>query len=139
LKDKREKFIELLSPDSKNFMGTGLTMLEFLQLGKAEKVQESWFNIERDERIRRLDLVIELCVELRKIEQATQFSTAICRMAIGALIEGDHKDMKRYAEDFMFEDESEGLRKQYAPIFKHFSELCRLAYDSRPGTGGAKA
>lgn len=139
MSDKREKYIELLSPDSKNFMGTGLTLNEFMQLGTAEKVSESWFNIHRDERNRRLDLVIELCVELRNIEQRTQFSVAIARMAISALIEGDHKMLKGYAEDFRFQHESFDLQHKYVPIFKRFSELLQLAYDSRPGTGGAKA
>jgi len=137
--DKREKFIELLSPDSKNFLGTGLTLEEFMRLHMAEKVQVSWFNVDRDERMRRLDLVMELCVELKNIEKQTNFSTAICRMAISALIEGDHKDLRRYAEDFTFLHEGDDLRERFAPIFKRFSELLMAAYNTRPGAGGAKA
>ena len=40
-KDKCERFAELLGLDSKNFLGTGLTLNEFMQLHRAEQLAAS--------------------------------------------------------------------------------------------------
>lgn len=45
-----ERFLELLGTTSKNFLGSGLTMSEFLQLHDAEKIAASWSLQSREEK-----------------------------------------------------------------------------------------
>lgn len=137
-KDKRERFIELLSPTSKNFTGTGLTIQEFMQLGAAERVTASWFRQERKERQRRLGFVSELCLELAKIKAVTLFSTGLAESGIEALIEGDWATVKDYAELLMFEDDPP-TRERHAALYARFSELLHQAYETRPDETRTKA
>lgn len=122
-KDARTRLAELIDPGSTNYLGTGLTMQEFMQLHTAEKVAASWTLQPREERKRRLGAVMRLSVELARIHETTQFSTRLAELAIEAVIEGDWKMVEEWAEHFAFEDESEQVRQQHAPIFAVFREL----------------
>lgn len=138
-KDHQARFHELLSPTSTNFLGTGLTLQEFMQLGMAEKVEVSWFRQERDERKRRLNFVMELSVELAKIKETTLFSTGLAELGIESLIEGDWKMVQEWAEHFTFQEETHESIKSHASVYARFSELLQQAYDTRPGQMEAKA
>jgi len=122
-KDPRERFAELLGIDSKNFLGTGLTMQEFSLLHSAEKIATSWALQPREERSRRLATVVQLSVELTRIREVTNFSTRLAELAIESVIEGDWTAVKDWTESLGFEDEREELRQRYAPIFATFREL----------------
>jgi len=122
-KDMRERFVELLSPDSKNFLGTGLTMSEFMQLTNAEKLAASWHLQPKEEKRRRLNAVMQLSVELDRVRVVTTFSTRLAELAIEAVIEGDWKSVEDWADMFAFTDEHEDLREKYAPIYATFREL----------------
>lgn len=139
MRDKRERFVELFSPDSKNFMGTGLTMQEFMRLNTAEKVAESWFNQKRKERKRRLDFVMELSVELAKIKEQMTFATRLAELAIESIIEGDWNMVKGWADDLSFNNERDEIKSNCDEVYARFRELLLQAYDTRPGTDEAKA
>jgi hypothetical protein len=97
-KDNRERFIELLSPESKNFLNTGLSMHEFMQLRQAESLATSWCLQTPEEKKRRLAIVVQLSVELAKIRETTIAATRIAERAIEAVIEGDWKTVQDHAD-----------------------------------------
>lgn len=117
----RKRLADLLDPT--NFLGTGLTTREFVQLGHAEKLAASWTNQPREERKRRLNAIMHLSVELARVRETTAFSTRLAESAIEAVIEGDWKMVEEWAGHFTFNDESVELRQKYAPIFSTFREL----------------
>ena len=120
----RERLEALL--DATNFLGTGLSLSEFMQLGHAEKMAGSWCIQPREERQRRLVAVMRLSEALARIRETTEFSTRIAEFAIESVIEGDWKMVEEYAEHFTFDDELAAgpeLRQKYAGIFNTFREL----------------
>jgi hypothetical protein len=119
----RARLSELLGSDSTNFLGTGLTMREFMRLHDAEKIARSWSLQPREEQRRRLDAVMRLSVELARVRESTVFSTRLAEMAIEAVIEGDWKMVSEWAEHFSFSDEDHFNKEKYAPIFAIFREL----------------
>lgn len=121
--DKRERFAELLGLDSKNFLGTGLTFNEFMQLHRAEQLAASWALQVPEEKKRRRRAVIQLSIELGRIRDTMEFSTALAELAIEAVIEGDWKMVEEWAEHFTFESEGAELRDRCAPVFAVFREL----------------
>jgi hypothetical protein len=121
-KDNHERLVELLGPNSKNFLGTGLTLEEFMQLGHAEKLATSWSLQKPEERRRRLQAVIQLSIELGRIREITNFSTRLAELAIEAVIEGDQKVIEDWADHFSFAEEP-GAIQTCAPIFAVFREL----------------
>jgi hypothetical protein len=137
-KDHQARYHELLSPTSTNFMGTGLTLQEFMQLGTAERVNTAWFTQERSERKRRLNFVTELSIELAKIKETTIFATGLAEMGIESIIEGDWKMVQEWAEHFSFADD-DGARERYASVFARFAELLMQAYTTHPGEMDVKA
>jgi hypothetical protein len=122
-KDGRARLVELLGSDSTNFLGTGLTMREFMKLAEAEKLTASWAIQPREERKRRLHAVMQLSVELARIRETTEFSTRLAENAIESVIEGDWKMVEEWAEHFTFDVEGEQLRARFAPVFAVFHEL----------------
>jgi hypothetical protein len=122
-KDSRARLAELLGTDSTNFLGTGLTMREFLQLGQAEKMAAAWCLQPPEEQKRRRRAVIQLSIELGRIQEITNFSTRLAELAIESVIEGDWKMVEEWADHFTFSDESDDLRQTSAPTFAVFREL----------------
>lgn len=121
--DKRKRLAELLGTDSTNFLGTGLTLREFMRLHDAEKIAASWTLQPPEERKRRRHAIIQLSIELGRIRETTAFSTLLAETAIEAVIEGDWKMVEEWAEHFTFDEEREELRQRYAPVFAVFREL----------------
>lgn len=118
-----QRLAELLGTDSQNFLGTGLTMREFMELHSAEQVAASWALQSQGERKRRRKAVIQLSIELGRILETTGFSAGLAELAIEAVIEGDWKMVAEWADHFTFEDESADLRARHAPMFAVFREL----------------
>lgn len=121
--DRRARLVELLGSDSTNFLGTGLTLREFMQLGNAEKMAASWPLQPREEQRRRLDAVVRLSAELSRLRDTTQFSTRLAEMAIEAVIEGNWEMVEEWVDYFAFGGEDVELREKYAPVFVVFREL----------------
>lgn len=114
-------------------------LTDLLQSYTAERLYESWFRQERNERKRRLNFVTELIIELTKIKETTTFATGLAELGIESIIEGDWKMVQEWAEHFTFAEEHEGTRSTYASVYARFAELLQQAYDTRPGEMEAKA
>lgn len=121
--DKRERLAELLGTNSKNFLGTGLTLHEFMQLHTAEEIAASWALQPQEEKKRRRRAVVQLSIELGRVCETTNFSTGLAEAAIESVIEGNWKMVEEWAEHFTFDEESQDLRDKYAPVFAVFREL----------------
>lgn len=121
--DRRARLAELLGADSTNYLGTGLTLRELMELHTAEKLAASWALQPREEQRRRLDAIVRLSAELARLRETTQFSMRLAEMAIEAVIEGDWKMVEEWADYFAFGGEDAGLREKYAPVFNVFREL----------------
>jgi hypothetical protein len=121
--DKRTRFLELLGEESSNFLGTGLSISEFIQLELAEKFATSFAAQDRDERQRRLDAVVPLSIELGKIREQTNFSTGICEMAIATVIDGDWQGAEDCADILSMDDEDEQIRDRHASTFVTFRAI----------------
>jgi len=126
----------LLNPLSDNFMGSGMTLQEFVLKGRIDIWQRSFVNQPRPEKKRRLNLLIRLSVELTKIREQTIVATGLAESALEDLIEGDWAMLKEWASHFSFEDEHEEVRVRYAPLYAKFAEICKEAYESRSGAEG---
>lgn len=113
-------------------------LTDLLQSYTAERLYESWFRQERNERKRRLNFVTELVIELAKIKETTTFATGLAELGIESVIEGDWKMVQEWAEHFTFQEEHEQIRS-HASVYARFSELLQQAYDTRPGEMEAKA
>ena len=114
-------------------------IMDLLREHTAERIYESWFNQQRDERKRRLHFVTLLCAELTKIKETMTFATGLAELGIESVIEGDWKMVKEWAEHFTFADENEQIRQTSASVYARFSELLQQCWETRPGTSAAQA
>jgi hypothetical protein len=125
---------EWLNPNSKNFMGTGLTLEEYLMHGHIKRWRASWAEQGRKEQRRRREYVVALSVLYEQISGRSLFGTASITEAIDGIIEGD-LDRLRDARAFANEDEA-----NYAPaVQKHWArvyELIEAAIASWPKDDG---
>lgn len=135
MKDRSDDFAEWFSTDSKNFFGTGLTLAQFMTLGKAERFMSAWSEQCPAERQRRLHFVCAMSVELAKIEAVDRFATAIGAMAIEQVVQGDAKMLGYYARTFSWEDERPETRDRYAPLWAAFAKLCEECATTTPEDG----
>jgi hypothetical protein len=122
-KNSRSRLEELIGSDSTNFLGTGLTMREFIQLNLAEKMASSWALQPPEERKRRRRFVIQLSIELGRLQETATFATRLAECAIESVIEGDWKMVQEWADHFSFDDENEQIRQTAAPVYAVFREL----------------
>ena len=114
-------------------------LVDILQAHTAERIYESWFNQQRDERKRRLHFVMELSIELAKIKEQMTFATGLAELGIESVIEGDWNMVKEWADHFTFNDERDEIRLSSAEVYARFSELLQQCWETRPGTAQAKA
>jgi hypothetical protein len=126
----------LLNPLSDNFLGSGMTLQEFLLKGQVDVWRRSFVNQPRPERKRRLGLLIRLSAELLKVREQTSFGTGLAEAVLEDLIEGDWKMLREWAKHFSFEDEDEEIRAKYIPIYAKFVGLCKEGYEDQPGVEG---
>lgn len=123
--DPRERLAELMGSDSTNFLGTGLTLREFMQLHDAEKLSRSWALSPREEQRRRLTAVVQLSAELAHIRETFSFATRLAELAIEAVIEGDWKMVEEWAEHFSFEDSGSKNAITYATFRELLLQVLR--------------
>lgn len=129
----KDRLSQLLDVESDNFMGTGLSLQEFLLCGKVDELANSFATQDKDERKRRLGFVVKLGAELDRMRsKGLQFGTALAEAAIESVILGDWKMVKDWANDFTFEHEHEQTRQTYAPLYAPFVGLLQEAFESRP-------
>jgi hypothetical protein len=121
--NRRTRLLDLLDPGSTNFLGSGLSLREFMQLHTAEKLTAAWLLQSREERKRRLGAVTRLSVELDHVRETMMFATQLAELAIESVIEGDWKMVEEWAEHFSFEDEREEIRISAGSAYATFREL----------------
>lgn len=121
--NKRDRFSELLGTDSTNFLGTGLTMRDFMSLHSAEKLASSWALQPQEEKKRRREAMIRLTIELERIREKESFATRLAELAIESVIEGDWKMVEEWAEHFTFADERDEIRIHSGAAYATFREL----------------
>ena len=131
-------FQDLLRPNSPNFLGSGMTLSDFLVTSQIRDFVVSFGQQDRPEKKRRLKYIVLLSVELAKIRETTRFSTAFAEGVIEAVIEGAWKLVSDLARDLTFEEEckespeSQEHYQQYQTIFSTFVTICREAFATRP-------
>jgi glutamine synthetase adenylyltransferase len=84
-----------------------------------ERIEQSWFRQTRDERRARLGVVTALVLELEKIRAVNRCGTRLGEAVIGAVIEGNWRDVEGYASDLTWstdEPDSAELAKLWAPF-----------------------
>jgi len=130
---ERAKLSRLM--DETNFLGSGLTVAEWMRLGMAERMAASWSMQDGEEKQRRLDAIVRLSVELAHIRETTSFATRMAEVAIEYIIEGRWDSVEKHAEMLTFNRERAELRERYVPIYANFRELILQAV--RIGKTGA--
>ncbi len=127
---------EMLDPAGDNFMGMGMSLMEFMTAGHVMEVQNNLVFQGVEERLRRLSLIVELGTELTKIREKTQFATRLAQGVIEDIIRGDWWAVRDQARHFAFEGEDAWLRETQGPIYAQFAVLCQKAFDTRPEAKG---
>lgn len=125
---KRGRLEELLGADSTNFLGTGLSLVDFMKLYDAEALSRAWTLQSRVEKKRRLRAVQRLSVELARMSESVHFATGLAEMAIEAVIEGDWKMVAEWATHLTFDEKGRAFndpdqRGTFAEIHAVFREL----------------
>jgi hypothetical protein len=121
--DPRARLNELLGADSTNYLGTGLTLRELMQLHDAEKLAASWALQPREEQRRRLNAVMQLSIELAHVRKTTLSATRLAELAIESVITGDWKMVEEWAGHFSFEEEHDGAGSANVIAYATFREL----------------
>lgn len=114
-------------------------LAEIMRTSMAQKVMESWFRQDRNERKRRLHFVTELIFELAKIKETTTFCTGLAENGIESVIEGDWEMVKEWADHFSFDEERAEIRLSHADVYARFRELLQQCWETRPGVLQVKA
>lgn len=88
LTDRRRDVLAWLDPESRNFLGTGMTMQEFWAHQSFGRFGNSFTNRRNDERNRRIDLIVRMAARYYDIQNQDIHATAQCRSAIEEVIDG---------------------------------------------------
>lgn len=128
----KERLSKLLDVESEDFMGTGMTLHDFMLCGRLDELSHSFATQDKDERRRRLGFIIRLGAELDKIKQKGPFATGLAEAGIESVILGDWSMVREWADHFEFKDEHESIREAYATLYVAFVGLLREAFDTRP-------
>jgi hypothetical protein len=135
---KKLDLMEWMNPESDNFCGSGMTMRDWMMSRGIQRYQRSWGNQERPEQNRRLRFVMDMTLEMRRIQQeygtcvkGTWYVAAGASMerAIEAVITGEEEDLIRVKEMYEpkffcwnYNDEEQGML--WAGRYAKFVELC---------------
>lgn len=129
----KDDILKMADPDGNNFLGTGMTLQDFLAAYRLLDVQSNLLFQDLEERRRRVGLIIELGAALVEIRKQTLFAVGLAEGVIEDVVRGDWRMLREHAKMFRFEHESEDLRKTYGPIYAAFAAVCQKAFDTRPG------
>jgi len=117
---------EMLNPDSPNFMGTGMTLKDFMLAGEIERIQRSFERQSREERHRRLEIAIRMAVEYDQVRRNTIQNGAFARQAIEDVITGDTSSLRIDLDLLSFIGEGDWC-KPYVEAYAKFRELIQEA------------
>lgn len=102
---------------------------------RLERDIAAWHNQERWERARRMQLVLELAVELERIRVVDRFGIRCGELAIEAVITGDWLMVGVWAKHFTFVEEDADLRAHYAPLWQRFQSVLAAEATARGPNG----
>lgn len=123
-----------LSTEGSNFLGTGMSFQEWFVHQRVEEYANSFAAQDRDERRRRLNLVIRLGRELCNIREENLFSTMMGESAIEAVILGKWDEIKDYGTWLSFKAEFVDDPDQgdyYSRLWSRFREILAETYQHR--------
>lgn len=133
---RRLNLLELLGFATDNFARSGYSIEEFIVRGMLDRWQNSLSNIsDSTERRRRLKLIRRLCVAMDEIERTHGvFNVRGLESGLEAVINGEWKEVRRIADDLLYADETEHVRKAalvaHAPIREILLEACETTLPS---------
>ena len=145
-KKKPDKFdlLAWMSPDSNDFLGSGMSMREWMLTRSIMEWQSSWTNQDGKEKKRRFHFITLLTLESDRIkrEYGTEHegtwyvqSGAGMESCIKALIAGDLKDLKESSKTYELDFWTWNLGEQgaiWAERFAPFVKICNDCIDTWP-------
>ena len=133
-KEDRKKLKDFFDPHSGNFLGMGLSFVEMMTLGRIEEIERSYVMADKEERERRLGLIIELSVILGAIlGEEELFGTAILQANIEEVLLGDWDGPEVWLEYAEGSGKLDHSRTRCPLLYEKFFTVLRRAYDTRPG------
>jgi len=134
-KPARALLTEWVDPDGDNFLGTGLTLREFVTEGTVRRFAQSYSQQDRPERRRRLDFVVELATAYQELRRHTGFATGVALTAIEAVIEGDWTTVADLAKEFQWRDEVTFDADRYRALYADYVAILDRVVRSIPPDG----
>jgi len=129
----KDRLKELLDTTSDNFMGSGLSMQEYMLCMDLDTLNRSFTRQMRPERKRRLKYVILLSYELERIRREVGiFASGLAEGAIEDVLGGDWRRAREFAGDLVFEMEGGETQEVYGAAYAVFRELLQEAFNTRP-------
>lgn len=119
----RSALERMTHPDTKDFMGSGLSIQEYLISGEIERHQAAYWRQSREEKSRRRDAVVNLTALYLQITKQTQQATMWPREAIVGVLNGDWKDVRACRDMLTQHGEDLGLTPELKAIFAPFIKL----------------
>lgn len=133
LRADKGRLKELLDTTSDNFMGSGMTMQEYMLCIDLDALARSFHRQMRPERTRRLKYVILLSAELERIRREVGiFASGLAEGAIEDVLMGDWRRAKEFAGDLVFDMEGGEIQEVYQAAYAPFRELLQEVFDTRP-------
>lgn len=124
--------LETMHPDSRDFLGSGLTMIEYMATREMESIGRSFMRADRAEKRRRVALVVRLGAEIGRIGAVTRFPISSASRAVEAIIDGDWEGLKIDRSMFTFEGESADTIATYQPIYAPLVKIIDEALATTP-------
>jgi hypothetical protein len=133
--DNRRKIASWFDPNGNDFLGTGLSLRDSMNLNMLKRFRW-WFGQHgRAEKKKRIHYIMELSAELKRIKDSGyNFATALAEDPIENIIEGDLASLKHWAtgwgkEDpnMVFEGMPEDDPRQPWKVYERFQQLVEEA------------
>lgn len=137
--------MEWINTEGDNFLGTDMSIHEWLQAHGIADYKASWKNQDRPERKRRLHFVIDMAIEKRRLEIAHgrqhdgvwyMAGGAYMDMAIEAVIVGNRYDLRTCTDmcgpKFLLWNYGKEEGKKIAEWYAPFYQLCEQCLASWP-------
>jgi len=144
---RRDKLAGYFDPKGNNFMGSGLSLVEFMALGKLEAYERALPQQPLEERRRRWDLIHRMVDEQSRLRlehgnpsysdesRRILYGESInCHTAIEAVYEGDVQKLRDVSTWLTFPDaiSNPGDKEKWEPIYADFRKLVIAAYEGAP-------
>lgn len=126
----KEQLLSWLDPETSNFMGSGMGLMEFMLSGDIRRFRGSFGSQKNTEQRRRLNLIIRASKALHDIREVNIFATGFCEMAIEDVIKGDLRNLKRWKDKIPAEWASES--NEYNELWAPFTKIIHEAIDTWP-------